>query len=125
MATLIFLTPPQSGIPSAVDGTDDLIHRQTAVGIKPLTNAPRHLDTDKSKFLFDTFANSQGIEQVSGMGLMIGLKTSKPAKDVVNECMKNGVLCLTAKDRVRLLPALNIPDDLLAKAADVIKACCA
>ncbi|MBQ6773175.1 MAG: aminotransferase class III-fold pyridoxal phosphate-dependent enzyme [Synergistaceae bacterium] len=78
----------------------------------------------KSKFLFDAFANSQGIEQVSGMGLMIGLKTSKPAKDVVNECMKNGVLCLTAKDRVRLLPALNIPDDLLARAADVIKTCC-
>ena len=78
----------------------------------------------KSKFLFDAFTNSQGIEQVSGMGLMIGLKTAKPAKEIVNQCMNNGVLCLTAKDRVRLLPALNIPDELLAKAAEVIKKAC-
>ena len=39
--------------------------------------------------------------------------------------MENGVLCLTAKDKVRLLPALNIPDDLLVKAAEVIKTACA
>jgi acetylornithine/N-succinyldiaminopimelate aminotransferase len=39
--------------------------------------------------------------------------------------MQNGVLCLTAKDKVRLLPALNIPDELLIRAADVIKAACA
>ena len=34
--------------------------------------------------------------------------------------MENGVLVLSAKDKVRLLPALNIPEDLLRKAADVI-----
>lgn len=79
---------------------------------------------EKSRFLFDSFRNVQGIESVSGMGLMIGLKTAKPAADVVKECISKGVLCLTAKDRVRLLPALNIPDDLLKKAAEVIISCC-
>ncbi len=64
---------------------------------------------------------ASGIEDVSGMGLMVGIKTSRPAKDVVNECIEKGVLCLTAKDRVRLLPALNIPDELLDKALEVIK----
>ena len=78
----------------------------------------------KSKFLFETFANVKGIESVTGMGLMIGLKTIKPAREVVEACIKSGVLCLTAKDRVRLLPALNIPDDLLKKAAEVIRKCC-
>ncbi len=77
----------------------------------------------KSEYLFGAFTGSEGIEAVTGMGLMMGLKTTKPAKDVVNDCIANGVLCLTAKDRVRLLPALNIPDDLLAKAAEVIKSC--
>jgi len=43
----------------------------------------------------------------------------------VKKCMENGVLCLTAKDKVRLLPALNIPQDMLEKAIDVIKAACA
>ena len=79
---------------------------------------------EKSKYLFDTFTNSEGIEEVSGMGLMMGLKTTKPASEVVNACIEKGVLCLTAKDRIRLLPALNIPMDLLKKAAEVIKNCC-
>ena len=39
----------------------------------------------------------------------------------VKKCMEKGVLCLTAKDKVRLLPALNIPLDLLEKAVDIIK----
>ena len=79
----------------------------------------------KSEYLFETFANCEGIQQVSGMGLMIGLKTTKPAGEVVKACMERGVLCLTAKDKVRLLPALNIPMEVLEKAAAVIKAVCA
>ena len=39
--------------------------------------------------------------------------------------MERGVLCLTAKDRVRLLPALNIPMDTLKKAAEIILSVCA
>ena len=79
----------------------------------------------KSEYLFETFADCEGIQQVSGMGLMIGLKTTKPAGEVVKTCMERGVLCLTAKDKVRLLPALNIPMEVLEKAAAVIKAVCA
>ena len=79
----------------------------------------------KSEYLFETFAGCEGIEQVSGMGLMVGLKTTKPAGEVVKACMERGILCLTAKDKVRLLPALNIPMEVLEKAAAVIKAACA
>ncbi|MDT3390456.1 MAG: acetylornithine/succinylornithine family transaminase [bacterium] len=75
---------------------------------------------EKSDWLFRTFSGAPGIESVSGMGFMIGLKTAKPASDVVAKCLENGVLCLTAKDKVRLLPALNIPMDVLKKAASVI-----
>lgn len=79
----------------------------------------------KSEYLFDTFSGADGIESVSGLGLMIGLKTSVPAQTVVQKCMEKGVLCLTAKDRVRLLPALNIPMDTLKKAAEIILNVCA
>ena len=75
---------------------------------------------EKSSWLFKVFSDAPGIESVSGMGFMIGLKTSKPASDIVAKCMENGVLCLTAKDKVRLLPALNIPMDVLKKAASII-----
>ena len=75
----------------------------------------------KSEYVFSELTGAPGVEQVSGMGLMIGVKTVKPAADVVAKCLENGVLCLTAKDKVRLLPALNIPFDLLEKAVSVIK----
>ena len=58
------------------------------------------------------------------MGLMIGIRTEKPAKEVVSACMERGVLCLTAKEKVRLLPALNIPMEVLKRAIDVIKEVC-
>ena len=76
---------------------------------------------EKSKYIFETLQGVKGIESVSGMGLMIGIKTEKPAAEVLKGCMENGVLCLTAKDKVRLLPALNIPMDVLKKAVAVIK----
>ena len=79
----------------------------------------------KSEYIFEAFKGAASVESVSGMGLMIGIKTVKPASDVVKKCMENGVLCLTAKDKVRLLPALNIPDELLEKAVNIIKEACA
>lgn len=79
----------------------------------------------KSKYIFDQLSNAEGVESVSGMGLMIGIKTKKAAIDVVNECIEKGVLCLTAKDRVRLLPALNIPMEVLKVAVEVIQDSCA
>ena len=79
---------------------------------------------EKSKYIFDTLKNAKGVLSVSGKGLMIGIKTEKPAKEVVAKCMENGVLCLTAKDKVRLLPALNIPFEILKKAIDVIMMAC-
>ena len=79
---------------------------------------------EKSDYIFSALSNSDGVESVSGMGLMIGIKTKKNAKEVVAECMNNGVLCLTAKDKVRLLPALNIPFEQLKQAIEVIKNAC-
>lgn len=79
----------------------------------------------KSKYIFDTLSGASGVESVSGMGLMIGIKTKKNAGDIVRECMSNGVLCLTAKDKVRLLPSLNIPQDVLEEAVEIIKRACA
>lgn len=78
----------------------------------------------KSKYIVDELSGADGVESVSGMGLMLGIKTKKPVKDVLNECMANGVLCLTAKDKLRLLPALNIPMVVLVRAVDIIKAAC-
>ncbi|MBQ7133871.1 MAG: acetylornithine/succinylornithine family transaminase [Ruminococcus sp.] len=78
----------------------------------------------KSQYVFDALSKCDGVESVSGMGLMIGIKTKKPVGDVIKECMRNGVLTLSAKDKLRLLPALNIDFEILKKAVDVIKSAC-
>lgn len=78
----------------------------------------------KSEYIFSELQNAPGIKSVSGMGLMIGIETEKNASDVISECMANGVLVLKAKTKVRLLPALNIPDELLKKAVEVLKKAC-
>ena len=65
------------------------------------------------------------MESVSGLGLMIGIKPVGPAGKIVNAAIGKGVLALTAKDRIRLLPALNIPQDQLEKAVAVLKKLCA
>ena len=76
----------------------------------------------RSGYIMASLCNAPGIESVSGLGLMLGLKTTAPAGNVVRECMNRGVLCLTAKDKVRLLPALNIPMEDLEYAVETIKA---
>jgi len=80
---------------------------------------------EKSAYVFARLRGAEGIEAVDGLGLMIGIRTRKPAGDVVKACMEQGVLCLTAKDKVRLLPPLTISMEQLERALDVILAVCA
>ncbi len=78
----------------------------------------------KSAYIFDRLARMDGVRSASGMGLMVGIETVKPAKEVLARCQEKGVLCLTAKTKVRLLPALNIPMPVLEKAMDVLEQAC-
>ena len=75
----------------------------------------------KGEYLKKAFEGAKGVRAVTGKGLMLGLLTEKPAGEVLALCREKGVLCLTAKDKLRLLPALNIPDELLKEAAEIIK----
>lgn len=80
---------------------------------------------ERSKYIFSELSGTPGIKEVSGLGLMIGIKTERDASEVINACIKKGVLVIKAKDKVRLLPALNIPMELLEQAVGVIKEVCA
>ncbi len=79
----------------------------------------------KSEYIFSTLSGAKGIESISGKGLMVGIKTAAPVGDIIAKCIEKGVLCLIAKDKLRLLPALNISWDELKKAVDIIKGVCA
>ena len=77
---------------------------------------------EKSAYIFETMQNTKGVKSVSGLGLMIGIETEKDASAIIAECRENGVLVIKAKNKLRLLPPLNIPMETLTKALNVIKA---
>ena len=79
----------------------------------------------KSAAIFAALQGAKGVKSVSGLGLMVGVETEKPAAEVVAQCMQREVLVLTAKGKVRLLPALNIPAEQLAKAIGILADVCA
>lgn len=59
---------------------------------------------------------------ISGKGLMVGLelKDGISALDIVKKCMENGLISLTAKNKIRLLPPLNISFEELDKGLDIL-----
>lgn len=76
----------------------------------------------KSGYIKKELEKIEEVESVSGLGLMIGitLKT-KNAAEVVKEALDRGLLLLTAKDKVRLLPPLTIEMDDIRNGLRILK----
>ena len=74
----------------------------------------------RGRLIREKLCGKAGIKSVSGLGLMVGVETKKDAGEVIAACRERGVLVIKAKHKVRLLPPLNIPLDLLEKALDVL-----
>lgn len=75
----------------------------------------------KSEYIKNDLSKVKGVKSISGMGLMLGIETDKDAKDAANECLKKGLLVLTAKNKIRLLPALNISQAELDEGLKILK----
>lgn len=79
---------------------------------------------EKSEYIINTLSSADGVKGVTGMGFMLGIETEKDAKEVISACREKGVIVISAKTKVRLLPALNIPWDTLKEAIEIIIDCC-
>ena len=75
----------------------------------------------KGAYIREKLEKHPAVGSVSGMGLMLGIQTKKDAKAVCARALEKGLLVLTAKDKVRLLPALNIPDPLLEEGLEILQ----
>lgn len=62
----------------------------------------------KAEYLRAKLMGFDGVKRVTGLGLMIGLEVEKPAKEIAQNCLKRGLLVLTAHEKVRIVPPLNI-----------------
>ncbi|WP_101913319.1 acetylornithine/succinylornithine family transaminase [Megasphaera vaginalis (ex Bordigoni et al. 2020)] len=75
----------------------------------------------KGAYIKEELARCKHVQFVSGMGMMIGVKTDKELTQLVSNCIDEGLLVLTANDLLRLLPPLNIPMDVLKRAVEKLK----
>lgn len=76
----------------------------------------------KSEYIKSFLKDINGVKAISGMGLMLGIETDKNAGDIAKACLAQGLLVLTAhKNRVRLLPALNISYDEIDEGLKILK----
>ncbi len=94
-------------------------------------NIIKRLDSDflnevekKHDYIINELQNSDGVISITGLGLMLGIETEKDVSEVLKECQNNGVLPIKAKNKLRLLPPLNISFEDLKTAVEVIKNAC-
>lgn len=77
--------------------------------------------TAKGKYIKDYLSDIDSVDNISGMGLMIGF-TAGNAGEIANKCLEKGLLVLTAhQNKVRLLPALSISYAELDKGLKILK----
>ena len=76
---------------------------------------------ENSNYLVEKLKGIKGVKSVSGLGYMLGIEIDGDAKAVANECIENGLLVLTAKTKIRLLPALNITREEIDSAIGIFE----
>ena len=78
----------------------------------------------KHDYIVSQLSDCEGVNGITGFGLMLGIETAKDVNEVLKYCQENGVLPIKAKNKLRLLPPLNIPFEDLEKAIEIIKNAC-
>ena len=74
----------------------------------------------KGAYFKTNLEHIKNVTGVSGMGLMIGISTTKNAREVAARCLEKGLVVLTAHDRVRLLPPLTITKEQINGALKIL-----
>lgn len=76
----------------------------------------------KSSYLKEKLQALPHVTAVSGLGMMLGVSLDgKEAGEVVKKALEEGLMVLTAKDKVRLLPPLTITYDEIDQGIEILK----
>jgi acetylornithine/N-succinyldiaminopimelate aminotransferase len=77
----------------------------------------------KAAHITEALVRMPAVKSVSGLGLMIGVGVEgRDAKEIVAACAEKGLLILTAKEKLRLLPPLNIGADETGEGLAILRA---
>ena len=102
------------GNPVACAGACEVLSRIDDAFLKDVENKGRYLKSELMKI--------PQVKSVSGMGLMLGVEIEgKEAAEAVKEALESGLMILTAKNKVRMLPPLTITYDELDEGIEIFK----
>ena len=76
---------------------------------------------EKGAYIRECLTGAPGVLGLSGLGMMVGISVEKPAGEIAAKCLERGVIVLTAHEKVRLLPPLNITMEELTEALEILK----
>lgn len=103
------------GNPVACAGAIEVISRVSAPGFNDEVKK-------KGEYIREKLSAMPNVKEIRGMGMMIGIVTEKNnAKEIATKCVENGLLILTAKELLRLLPPLTISYEEIDKGLNILK----
>ena len=111
------------GNPLAMAAADAVLDVMLEDGF--LTNVQRLAGLMSQKLGFIADAYPEIVEEVRGLGLLVGLKCAVPAGDVIDALRDDGLLAVAAADNVvRFLPPLIVDEDQLDDAVRILEVVC-
>lgn len=101
------------GNPVVCAGSVEILHRMDDAFLADVAK--------KGTYLKEELLKMPHVTSVAGMGMMLGIELDTDVKPIVNTLMENGLLVLTAKHKMRLLPPLNITQEELEQGLTILK----
>ncbi len=78
--------------------------------------------TEKGEYIREKLAEIEEVKSITGLGLMLGIELkTKNASEIAKKCSENGLLILTAKTKLRMLPPLVISKEEIDKGINILK----
>lgn len=86
-------------------------------------NTPEFIEevNKKGTYFKEKLEKIKGVKSVRQQGLMIGVEVDGNAGDIAKKCTENGLLVITAKTLLRMLPPLNIKYEEIDEALAILK----
>lgn len=86
-------------------------------------NTPEFIEevNKKGTYFKEKIEKIKGVKSVRQQGLMIGIEVEGNAGDIAKKCTENGLLVITAKTLLRMLPPLNIKYEEIDEALAILK----
>ncbi|MBQ8029563.1 MAG: aspartate aminotransferase family protein [Clostridia bacterium] len=103
------------GNPAVCAGAVNIISRLTDEFLSEVTA--------KGEYLKKKLSETEGIREISGMGMMLGFLAEKESAEVISAAREKGLLVIKAKNKIRLLPPLCVTYEQLDKAVEILASC--